>query len=182
MEVKRQTHLSLAHSYWEKTIQSGDWAIDATCGNGHDTLKLSQICEGVISLDIQEKALEITKERLDQSANVHLFLQSHAELPPLATQVPVRLIVYNLGYLPGGNKKLTTRVSSTLQSLQWAQEILLPGGMISITCYPGHPEGQLEEKALIEMAAKLSPFAWDVCHHQWLNRNLAPSLLLLEKK
>ena len=66
MKVKRQfplfqSHLDLAHAYWQKVAGKGLWAIDATCGNGHDTLFLSETFEGVIALDIQNEALENTR-------------------------------------------------------------------------------------------------------------------------
>lgn len=179
MEVKRQPHIPLAHSYWEKVLQLGDWAIDATCGNGHDTKVLSELCLGVIGLDIQEKALESTRKQV--GSNVQLFLQSHETFPQIAYEVPVKLIVYNLGYLPGGNKNITTIVPSTLKSLEEACKIILPEGMISITCYPGHSEGLLEQKALLEACGELPSVLWSVCHHQWLNRALCPSLIIIRK-
>lgn len=180
MEAKRRhSHIQLAHSYWQNHVQEDAWAIDATCGNGYDTHFLAKICEGVISIDVQEKALESARQGAQK--NISFFCQSHEDFPPLAYEKPISLIVYNLGYLPGGDKGLTTFTSSTLKSLERAMEILLPGGLISITCYPGHPEGACEEKALISLAEGLEAKSWNVCHHRWLNRNKAPSLLLLQK-
>ncbi|MDN3506542.1 MAG: class I SAM-dependent methyltransferase [Simkaniaceae bacterium] len=180
MEAKRRhSHIALAHSYWQNHVQKDTWAIDATCGNGKDTSFLAQICTGVISIDIQEKALESARQEAGE--NVSFFCQSHEEFPSQAYEKPISLIVYNLGYLPGGDKGLTTLTSSTLKSLNRAMEILLPGGLISITCYPGHPEGANEEEALLTFAKGLDPKNWSACHHRWLNRNKAPSLLLLEK-
>ena len=181
MEEKRQSHLELAHSYWEKGFQKGSWAIDATCGNGHDARFLAKMCEGIIVLDIQKKALENTRFLLGDFSHVHFFCQSHERFPDLAYEKPISLIVYNLGYLPGGNKEVTTLTSTTLKSLQRAMDIVLPGGMISLTCYPGHPEGAREEKALLSFTKGLDPRIWSVCYHQWINRNKAPSLLLLQK-
>src|SRR5438046_2446562 len=106
------SHLDLAHQIWAKAAQPGDWAIDATCGKGHDTLFLAPHSEGVIGLDIQEKALENTRNLVTGNEKVHLFCQSHETLPDLAK--PIKLIVYNLGYLPGSDKALTTQVQSTL--------------------------------------------------------------------
>jgi hypothetical protein len=184
-----QSHLDLAHHYWKQLLQNGGWAIDATCGGGHDTLLLAGLLlnkanSGVIAIDIQEEAISRTRELLPPThlTNVHLFQQSHADFPSLATTVPIKLIVYNLGYLPRGNKQLTTQTSITLQSVQNALPLLTPGGAISITCYPGHPEGAIEEKALLEMATQLPPTHWNVCHHTFPNRNAAPSLLLIQSQ
>lgn len=181
----KKSHLILAHSYWEKLLQPGDWVIDATCGNGHDTLFLSQLIQGnggVIALDVQERALEQTRLRLPSNAPVHLFLQSHEQFPSLALDHPIRLIVYNLGYLPGSqNKQQTTQTSSTLTSVKQALSLIQPGGAISITCYPGHEEGQREQNALFALTSELPFSEWNVLNHQCLNRTLAPSLLLIER-
>ncbi|NGX39025.1 MAG: Demethylmenaquinone methyltransferase [Chlamydiae bacterium] len=181
------SHLDLAHSFWEKGLASGGWAIDATCGNGHDTLRLSRLVGpngGVIGLDIQKEALESTKALLKENQKeegVHLFHQSHEEFPPLANENPVQLIVYNLGYLPGGNKALTTRVASTLSSVEKALALLSPGGTVSLTCYPGHPEGEKEESALLDYSQSLLAPDWSVSFHRFLNRRKAPSLLVIQK-
>ncbi|NGX38291.1 MAG: hypothetical protein K1000chlam2_01464, partial [Chlamydiae bacterium] len=114
--MQANSHLDLAYEYWQKILRKDDWAIDATCGNGRDTARLAPLCQGLIALDIQEKAIENTRLLLEGKA--HLFRQSHETFPPLAYEKPIRLIVYNLGYLPGGDKDLTTRVESTLKSLQ----------------------------------------------------------------
>jgi SAM-dependent methyltransferase len=184
------SHLDLAHRYWEKILQEGDFAIDATCGNGNDTLKLAEILQkkgSVIGLDIQEEAIKRTRALLQSHlteetlSRIHLYNQSHADFPPIASQHPIRLIVYNLGYLPKGNKQLTTLTESTLDSLSKALELVVPGGAISITCYPGHEEGAKEEKALLETVERLSPMLWNVCHHTFANRKASPSLLLIQK-
>ena len=175
--------LDLAHSYWERLLRPGDWAIDATCGNGHDTLKLIQTKEigGVIGIDIQPEALRSTRALLGEQPHVHLYCQSHAEFPPLAYERPIRLVVYNLGYLPGGNKQMTTMTQTTLDSVQRALELILPGGAVSITCYPGHPEGRREEEALLAMAGKLHPNDLSVNYLTFHNRTLSPSLLFIQK-
>lgn len=176
--------IDFAHSFWEKSFEKGDWALDATCGNGHDTLFLAERFEGVIGLDIQPQALSQTKTLLETKQLDHkvtLFLQSHETFPPLAHEVPLRLVVYNLGYLPGSDKQVTTQVSTTLLSLRKALSLLLPGGVISLGCYPGHLEGEREEKALLAFVKDLSPQIWSVTRHKWENRHRSPSLLLIQK-
>ncbi len=187
MEEKRRfsifnSHLDLAHTLWAKLPQPGDFAIDATCGNGHDTLALTHLFEGVIGLDIQPEAIAATKALLSsQDQDAHLFQQSHETFPSLASEVPIRLIVYNLGYLPGGDKGKTTKVSSTLKSVERSLDLLLPGGMVSITCYPGHAEGKKEQEALLREVESLSPKIWSVSHHTWANRRLSPSLIIVQR-
>lgn len=182
-------HLQLAHQYWQQNLAPGESAIDATCGNGHDTLKLCQLALNetsghIYGFDIQESALKTTSLRLTENLapslvkRVTLINRCHSDLT-LSNAEPIKLIVYNLGYLPGSDKNLVTRVHTTLQSLQRATELLAPGGLITITCYPGHPEGALEEEALLEFAAKLPQDRWNCCHHRWINRQQPPSLLLI---
>lgn len=186
------SHLDLAHQYWEKLLQKGDWAVDATCGNGHDTLKLAEILQekqgGVIGIDIQQQAIDQTRDLLQshslllQQDHVHLFCQSHIDFPLLAKQYPIRLIVYNLGYLPKGNKQITTIVSSTLASFKMALDLVVPGGAVCITSYSGHEEGNREEQMLLQEATHLSSVDWNVCYHSFPNRTHAPSLFLFQKK
>ncbi|MBA3815323.1 MAG: class I SAM-dependent methyltransferase [Parachlamydiaceae bacterium] len=190
-----QSHLDLAHAYWKKSLEKGDIAIDATCGNGYDTLELAHLIFDkkkqqtgqLAALDRQMDAIEATRARLkevfaeDVMQYIHLSKQCHSSFPDYFEMESVALIVYNLGYLPGGNKSLTTMSSTTIQSLEAALPLITPGGCISITCYPGHEEGKNEENMIKKFAAALSPRQWSSCHHTWLNRNQAPSLLILQK-
>lgn len=184
------SHLDLAHQYMHRLLHAEDWAIDATCGNGHDTLELTRILHGkggVIGIDIQPDAIVKTRTLLESQypkedlRNVHLFCQSHADFPKLCLQNPIRLIVYNLGYLPGGNKRLTTMTENTLNSVRHALQLIIPGGAVLITCYPGHTEGAKEEKALQEELERLSPKHYSVCSHAWINRTSSPSLFIIQK-
>lgn len=164
-------HLHLAHAYWKELLNPGDLAIDATCGNGYDSEYLNSLGAQVIGYDIQQEAIESARARVP---NGIFHLRSHAQF----VEEEAKLIVYNLGYLPGGNKSITTRVETTFQSVKSAIKIATA---VSITCYPGHPEGAREEELLVEFVKMLDPRLWIVCYHQWLNRNKAPSLILLKK-
>lgn len=183
------THLDLAHQYMHRLLKEEDWAIDATCGNGHDTLELTRILHkkgAVIGIDIQHDAIAKTRTLLESQfpkedlSHVSLFCQSHADFPQLCFEHPIRLVVYNLGYLPGGNKGLTTLTESTLESVRQALKFIMPGGAVLITCYPGHAEGAKEEKALQEELSKLSPMQYNICVHKFINRTSSPSLLLIQ--
>lgn len=183
-----QSHLDLAQTYWKQLLKVEDWVIDATCGNGKDTLFLaSLIPEGrLIGLDIQEAAIRATQALLQDSLSrmdhIQLVQQSHQTFPDWIPKGSVKLIVYNLGYLPGGDKQLTTRSEETLLSVQAAAQLLINGGVITITCYPGHLEGKNEEAQLVEWSRSLSPKEWSCSHQRWLNRHESPSLLLIQKR
>lgn len=187
-----QSHLDLAHTYWKShllTSQGPHIIVDATCGNGHDALvlaKLSQNLGHLYCIDIQpqaiEKSLSLLSSHLEATTfkNITLIQSSHASFPE---NIPLcDLIVYNLGYLPGSDKKVKTKESSTLKSLAASLILLKAGGLVSITCYPGHSEGAIEQKSLLEYTETLSPQEFLVCHHVIPNRLKAPSLLLIFKK
>ncbi|CRX38042.1 tRNA (mnm(5)s(2)U34)-methyltransferase [Estrella lausannensis] len=184
------TACDLAHSLWKPLIKEGDTLIDATMGNGHDTLFLAKLLLGfsqgtLHSFDIQEKAVEKTKLLLESTlpsheGRVHLHLESHDNME-CHVKDPVKLIVYNLGYLPGGDKTITTEVDSTLKSIDMGMRMLDKGGVLSITCYPGHEEGLREEQALSQLFQKWPPDHVSVSHFRLLNRRKAPSLIIVQK-
>ncbi|TXG75985.1 methyltransferase domain-containing protein [Candidatus Dojkabacteria bacterium] len=174
-----KNHILLAHSLWSGHLAPDGLAVDATCGNGHDTLVLSRMLPKgkVFAFDIQKQAIENTRLLLEEHKTldrVELFQQSHAEWK--GEFEPPHLIVYNLGYLPRSDKIITTLVETTIKSVQTGLEILLDGGALSIMCYPGHAEGEREEKALLDFLSTLPSSEWTVCHHHFPNRPKSPSL------
>lgn len=187
----RKPHLDLAKQYWQQLLKEGDLVIDATCGNGHDTLFLKQLIgpDGIIwGIDIQKQAIENTHIRLknffgdDELKNVHFVHSSHDCFPKNILINTISLIVYNLGYLPGGDKSITTIIDSTIASLEKSLLLLKLYGAVTITLYPGHEEGFKEQQAVLDWAKCLSKEQWTVCHTSWLNRPYSPSLLLIYRR
>lgn len=188
-----KSHLKLAHEYWHSYLQKGDIAIDATCGNGHDSLILANLIlteetGKLYAIDIHPHAIKLTKELLEKNIEkdlrdrIEIVEGCHSTFPSEILPESVRLIVYNLGYLPGlGNKSHTTLVETTLESINKGMILLRPGGLLSITCYPGHPEGANEENHIVSFAKALDKKCWSCCYHQWINRPKSPSLLLIQK-
>ena len=176
-----QPHLQLAKEIWKNFLKPNDLAIDATCGNGNDTLFLSELCE-VYGLDIQQEAILNTEKLLAQHGKKALLHHlSHEKIDELSLPIAPRLIIYNLGYLPRGDKTITTRTETTLLSIKKSMDLLASDGALCITCYPGHEEGKREEEAIQEWAATLSSDRWLVCHHKWINRKGAPSLMWIAR-
>ena len=145
-----------AHAAVAEILHDGDTAIDATAGNGHDTEFLSR-CVGtngiVYAFDIQRQALDNTAQRLDQSAlrNVVLLEASHANLRqvlPLEYHGRVATVMFNLGYLPGGDKRLMTQPETSVRAIQEALLVLRSGGLLTVIAYPGHPGGATEVAAV----------------------------------
>lgn len=163
----------MAHALWRGLLNPSDTVIDATCGNGNDTYFLSTLLPSgkIYAIDIQEQAIQNTKEKLKNTpCAVEYIVATHANFPPHIP--PVKLITYNLGYLPGYDKQITTMASTTLESLKNGLQLLLPDGALSIMLYPGHEEGARETKAVLEWAQSLSHR-----HYTWGDNPLSPSLL-----
>lgn len=188
---KYSPHIDLAHNYWKNHLKKGDFVIDATCGNGNDTLFLSRCVltetDGIVhAYDIQNKAIENTKLLLkdiltpNQIKRVNFINKSHEDFNINNSKKP-SLVVYNLGYLPGHDKTITTKVSSTLKSISNALLLISDSGAISITCYPGHDEGKQEEEKLLNELSLLNHKEWHICYHKWINKINAPSLIWIKR-
>lgn len=169
--------------------------VDATCGNGHDTLALLKMVADqsgkgcVYGMDIQDYALESTTSLLDKSFNpnerklVKLFLLCHSRMEDVIPKGTfVRLVAFNLGYLPGGDKSIITTSNTTLLALQAASRILGSKGLISILVYVGHPGGREELETVLAFASTLPVQTWVCCKFEMLNRPNSPILVLLFKK
>jgi hypothetical protein len=180
-------HTHLTHLIWKDFLQKGMSAIDATAGGGNDTLFIAKLIltknsGKLFAYDIQKEALEKTEKRLKENLDdfllkrVHLLHKSHEDLPKNEN---ISLIVYNLGYFPGGNEEITTKFNSTLRSIENAIEIILPKGLITITMYPGHEEGKIEKDAILNFLENINGI--QTFHHTPLKRVNSPSLLTLRK-
>lgn len=141
----------------EKHLPTGSIAIDATAGNGYDTLGMAQRVGAVgqvYAIDVQPAALEATRQRLEAAQCLQpcrLLLGDHATiLRELAKTLSgqVQLITFNLGYLPGSDKAIRTSEASTLPALQSAIQLLKPGGYLLVTAYRGHAGGLAEADAV----------------------------------
>lgn len=145
----------LLHLLLRSEIAAGDFAIDATAGNGHDTVFLAQAVGKtgrVLAIDIQPQAITSTAARLEIEGlrdRVSVHVGCHSELAEIAGEEKPSAIIFNLGYLPGSDRSVITRTEKTLKALAAAVEILKPGGVLAVICYTGH-EGGGEEAAAVE--------------------------------
>lgn len=152
------------HEALKRRLNNGDITIDATAGNGFDTRFLAEqvgVAGHVHAFDIQSAAIEQSRKLLHEHNlldRVSLHRCSHesmAESVPASQHGRIAAIIFNLGYLPGGDKALTTRREQTLNALATAANLLAPGGTLSILAYPGHPGGGEECEAVREWAEQL---------------------------
>jgi methylase of polypeptide subunit release factors len=152
-----------------QVLQPGQRVVDATVGNGYDTLLLArQVFPGgrVDGFDCQAEALAVARERLAQAGfvdSVHFWERSHAEMAEVV-EGPVAMVVFNLGYLPGGDQTITTEAPGTITALTAARDLLAPAGFISVIAYPGHPAGMIEYEAVAEWMAERKAAGDTVLH------------------
>nr|WP_206529708.1 class I SAM-dependent methyltransferase [Brevibacillus sp. SYP-B805] len=168
-------------------VSAGETVIDATMGNGNDTLFLARLVGEsghVIAYDIQPEAMAKTKARLEREGvldRVEMRLASHVEMGQLDLEAGA--IMFNLGYLPGGNKEITTQAATTIQAIEAGLERLRPGGIMTIVVYWGHPAGQIEKEAVEKYCTELDQTSFLVLKYQYVNQqNQAPFLLAIERR
>lgn len=169
----------IAHTIVLNYLDSYDIAIDATLGNGHDTDFLKKYFDKVYSFDVQEIACHNYSNK--NIPNVTVVNDSHENFK-LYIDTPVNLIMYNLGFLPGANKNITTKHSSTIRSIEVGLDILGNGGFITICVYPGHNEGKVESTCISDLVSSLPKNEYGVMVHKFANRSSsAPYLVIIEK-
>ena len=171
----------------EQALENGGIAIDATMGNGHDTLWLCQLVgeQGhVYAFDVQPEALASTRARLEENGvadRATLILDGHQNMAQHGIGA-ADAILFNLGWLPGVAHAVTTRTETTLAAVNAALELLKPGGVMTICVYPGHEEGAREREALLEWAKNLDEREYDTMLRCYLNQSGDPPLLIAVKK
>lgn len=148
--MQRISLVKLAHEIIGNTLRPGDIAVDATVGNGHDTAFLAS-CVGpsgrLYGFDKQQEAIAATSAKLSIHPGVTLIHANHADMAaniPAQLHGEIRACMFNLGYLPGGDKRMITRADSTLAALTCAERMLATGGIITVIAYPGHQGGEQE--------------------------------------
>ena len=159
--------------------------VDFTMGNGHDTLYFANYCsEGhVYAFDVQQMALDNTKQLLDDNGgfdNVTLILDSHHNVDKYV-QGEIDAGIFNLGYLPGSDKSVTTQCATTLEALDKAVNMLKTGGVIVVIIYPGHSEGTREADMVEEFCAKLDKHTYNTYKYALLNKKNPPYIVAAEK-
>lgn len=166
-------------------VKPGDLCIDATMGNGNDTLLLSTLCGStgrVLAFDIQEQALINTEKRLldaDAPANYSLFLESHTNMRNHAAPNSVSCIVFNLGYLPGGDHTKATRADTSIQALIHGLSLLKKGGLISLCIYSGGDSGFQERDQVLSWLSSLDHKKYLVIRSEYFNRPNNPPIPVL---
>lgn len=155
-------------------LKEGDFAIDATAGRGYDTVFLARTVGKtgrVLAFDIQESAVESTRALLaSEGLSAEVVLASHADMARYADPETASCILFNLGYLPGGDHSVYTRADSTIAAIRAGLGILRRGGLMCVTVYSGGANGYAERDALLPFLASLNDAEYQVIRisfHNW---------------
>ncbi|MHA6252284.1 tRNA (mnm(5)s(2)U34)-methyltransferase [Oceanobacillus sp. CAU 1775] len=181
--------IPFAHQLLKDTVQPGDLVIDATCGNGNDTLFLTKLVgdEGeVLAFDVQEQAILSTKDKLEEYkiTNVNLIHQGHEFVSDyIQENQEVTAAIFNLGYLPKSDKKIITKADTTLVAISQILNHLRKNGLVILVVYHGHPGGEDEKSALLDYVTKLDQKDYQVLNYGFINqKNSPPFILAIEKR
>lgn len=179
--LKLHKHFILTH------LGEGHTAVDFTMGNGYDTEFLCRtVGESghVYAFDVQKQAVESTAKRLQEVGcpqNYTLIHDSHHNVKNYV-KTPIRAGMFNLGWLPGGDKSITTMRETTMPAIEAAIDLLDEDGIINIAIYPGHEEGDLEGKMIVDYLSGLSRFKVCATRVNILNSPNSPYFIIVERK
>lgn len=174
----------------QKVVKRHDVVIDATAGNGHDTLYLAQLVGAnghVYSFDVQKEALLKTKEKLAMHDIHHVSLihDGHQHVKQYVSKNHaghISAAIFNLGYLPGSDHSITTQGETTFTAINEMLDLLAVNGVIILVVYHGHEQGKHEKSFLQHELAKLDQKKVSVLQYQFLNQiGDAPFIIALEK-
>jgi len=184
--ITKTTELAMAVTL--DYVKAGDTVIDATCGTGQDTLALAKAVGSdgkVYAFDIQEKAINLTDERLRANGlhNVNLICDSFVSMNDYVAEGVASAVVFNLGYLPGGDHSFTTKADETIKGLELALVIIKAGGIVTVVMYDGHEAGKEEKTSILEWAEALDASDYHVAYVNMLNqKNNPPEIVWITKK
>jgi len=171
----------------KNVVEKGDTVVDATCGNGYDTVFLARLVgeEGkVYAFDVQSQAIETTKDRLRENGlleNVILINEGHQYMDRFV-EGPIACAMFNLGYLPGSDHKVMTNWENTVTALSKAMELLKQGGLITVIIYYGKDTGYEEKDKVLAYLSGIDSNRYTVLKLDFYNRiNDPPIPILIEK-
>ncbi|MEN1970307.1 class I SAM-dependent methyltransferase [Lentibacillus sp. N15] len=187
--IKMKHVVAFSHQLLQEAVTPGDIVIDATCGNGNDTVFLSRLVGEngrVLAFDIQEQAIRATKKKLTEHTlhNTDVIQDSHERVANyLEKPASIGGAIFNLGYLPGSDKRIITRGSSTIRAIGAMLHVLKKKGVIVLVIYHGHAGGAEEKDAIMHYVTTLDQQIFNVLQYGFINqRNNPPFIVAIEKK
>ena len=179
--MKKYQITEWCHHFIKNHVKEGEICVDATAGNGNDTLLLAELVGKtgkVYAFDIQEQALQKTRERLEEKdleERVELVLKSHTEMGKRIRE-EVSCIVFNFGYLPGGDHSLSTKKESSITAIETGLSLLKKGGLMSLCIYSGGDSGFEEKYGILQYLHMLDSKKYLVIVSQYYNRPNHPPI------
>lgn len=179
--------VEMSHQLLKQDIEEGETVIDATAGNGYDTLFLAGLVGdsgNVYSFDVQQEAIDSTRQRLRLAGiedRVRLCHTGHENILDVINE-DVGAIIFNLGYRPGGNKDIKTKPQTSLTALKSGLTLLKKSGIIVIVIYTGHEGGETERDILLNYSAGLNQDDYNVLHYHFINQDCSPEVLAIKKR
>lgn len=190
--MKLDRILPFARILLEKVVKPGDIAIDGTMGNGNDTAFLANLVGEtghVYSFDVQNQAIQNTTAKLLEEHLLERCTLLHTGHEQLKSSIPAEEqrsltgAIFNLGYLPGGDKSITTKAATTISAIEQLLELMAPEGIIVLVIYHGHPEGAVERDELLEYVKTIPQNEAHVLHYGFMNQvNQPPFIVAIEKR
>ena len=174
--------LGLVRSFLRRHVREGALCIDATAGRGRDTVFLSELTGEsghVVALDIQNEAVESTRRLIDErgfGGTAEAFCDDHANIGHYASEDTVDCIVFNLGWLPGGDHSVFTRAGSSVAAIGEGLRLLRSGGVMSVCIYYGRENGTGERDAVLEYLRGVDPSRYTVVVCKFANRANCPPI------
>lgn len=190
--MKLERILPFARSLLSLAVEEGDITVDATMGNGHDTTFLANLVGNtgqVYAFDIQEQAISSTKEKLKKEQLIKQVTLCHTSHENISNIIPQELhgkvtgAIFNLGYLPGGDKNIVTLPDSTIEAIRQLLSIMKVEGIIVLVIYHGHKEGKLEKDKVLSFIEEIPQEEAHVLHYGFINqKNDPPFIIAIEKR
>lgn len=183
--MKKYQITEWCHQFIKNHVAEGDFCIDATAGNGNDTMLLCELVGEtgkVIAFDIQEKAIANTKKCLEAhqlAERAEVVLDSHVNMADYAQEASVSCVTFNFGYLPGGDHSLATRKETSITAIYEGLRLLKKGGMMSLCIYSGGDSGFEERDAILEELKHLDGKQYLVIVSEYYNRPNNPPITVL---
>ena len=155
-------------------------AADMTVGKGNDSKYIldNTSVERLYGFDIQKEAEKAARNLIGKDERFIFHLESHEKVDNYIKE-GLDLAVFNLGYLPGGDKEITTNYKSTIKSLEKTLGLMDPDGLIIITIYPGHPAGKLESERIEKFLNNLDSKKYAVMKLAYQNRPNNPPYIMV---
>ncbi len=174
--------VQLAHEFLSAHVKQGDFCIDCTAGRGNDTLFLCQLVGKngrVVSMDIQNEAIGATEKLIKEKgfeSICRVVKDSHANVDRYAQENEISAIVFNFGWLPGGNHNIYTQTESSIEAIEKCLKLLKVGGIMSLSVYYGRETGFEEKEAILKYVSSLPVWKFTVLVSEFSNRPNCPPI------